>query len=256
MIVKDILGLGLGLGLESEGQRQAKNLPLRLRNICKSYADLPVLQGIDLLVPPHSQCVILGESGSGKSTLLNLISTLDDPDTGSIIYGKDDVTRLRKQQQQRYRAQVIGYLHQRHYLLPELNVLENSMISALLSYVPRSQAENRSRRLLQTVGLGDRLRHVPHQLSVGEKARLALVVALAANKPIVLADEPTGNLDEENAQKIFDLILDLQKKYAFSLIMVSHNHRLVQSIPTKYYLRDGKLQLLAGRTRSRTRSRK
>ena len=219
---------------------------LCIKEIKKNFADLKLLKGINLSIKRSSVCAIIGESGSGKSTLLNLISTLDTPDSGSILFQGKDIIQMREYEKENFRVDSVGYLHQNHYLIPEFTVLENASFAPLIRQVSLGESLQRARHLLDLVGLAKRLSHYPHQLSGGEKSRLALVAALVGQKELILADEPTGNLDEDNAERIFDLILSLQNKFLFTLMVVSHNRQIVARVKTKFLLRDGVLNPLKG----------
>ncbi|RKX79986.1 MAG: lipoprotein-releasing system ATP-binding protein LolD [Spirochaetes bacterium] len=205
---------------------------LKLSEVSKTYITgsefLPVLRGINLSVKEGSTVVITGESGSGKSTLLNLIGGLDVPTSGSIMAGGYEVERLSEKELTGYRSRVIGLIFQFHYLLKDFNALENVMIPAFMAGMPRKIAERRAEELLAQVNMYNRKDHYPSELSGGERQRVAVARALINDPPIVLADEPTGNLDERNSRNVEELLFSLVKKFGKTLILVTHDSEIAK----------------------------
>lgn len=200
---------------------------------------LQVLKDIDLTVNAGDTLSITGESGSGKSTLLSLIAGLDVPDAGLITVGEDRVNQLNERELTRYRAVTVGLVFQFHYLLRDFSALENVMLPALMQNHPRDAARERARDLLRQVGLEDRSEHVPPQLSGGERQRVAVARALVNNPELVLADEPTGNLDDHNSQRVEDILLELVTDHGKTLIIVTHNPALAARASRTLHLEGG-----------------
>ena len=179
-----------------------------------------ILDQIDLVIPSKQMVAIVGPSGSGKSTLLGLMAGLDRPTSGSVVLDGVDITTLSESALARYRRQTIGYIFQSFHLIPTLTALENVMVP--LELAGASSAKTRAIDLLHAVDLQDRLHHYPVQLSGGEQQRVAVARAFACRPPILLADEPTGNLDSATGQHVIDLILDLHRDYGTTLVLVTH----------------------------------
>ena len=198
---------------------------------------LNVLKGIDLEVRAGESIAISGPSGSGKSTLLNIIGTLDKASSGSVILDEVDLNTLTEKEIARFRNQKIGFIFQQHYLLPQCTVLENVLLPALVTGM--GDAAARAKDLLTRVGLNDRLAHHPAQLSGGENQRVAFVRALINRPQLVLADEPTGSLDHENAGILGDLLTGLNRDEKTTLITVTHSLNLAKKMSIIYQLADG-----------------
>ncbi|MBL9174182.1 MAG: ABC transporter ATP-binding protein [Verrucomicrobiales bacterium] len=218
---------------------------LELRNVSKSYpgeVPVPVLKSARLQVARGERIAILGPSGSGKSTILNLLGTLDRPDSGSIHFDGRDLSTLDARELAQLRNRRIGFVFQSHHLLPQCTVLENVLLPTLAETgTSPASAEDRARQLLDRVGLGSRTNHVPGQLSGGERQRTAVVRALINSPLLVLADEPTGALDQANAEVLGDLLVGLNRDESVTLIVVTHSPDLARRMDRIVELRDGAL---------------
>jgi len=188
--------------------------------------DLKVLDGINLAVRAGERIAIIGASGSGKTTLLQILGGLDRPTTGTVRIAGSDIPALAEKPRGELRNRTLGFVYQFHHLLQEFSALENVAMPLLVRREPKRVAEERAREVLNRVGLSERLVHRPHELSGGERQRAAVARALVTRPAIVLADEPTGNLDGANAESVFALLLELNREYGTSLIVVTHDRRL------------------------------
>ncbi|OKP04432.1 putative ABC transporter ATP-binding protein YbbA [Xenorhabdus eapokensis] len=201
-----------------------------------------ILQGIELVVEPAQTIALIGESGSGKSTLLGIIAGLDDGSEGEVHLLGQNISRMNEEQRAQLRAENVGFVFQSFMLIPTLNALENVQLPALL----RGESENQSREqaieLLELLGLGKRLKHMPAQLSGGEQQRVALARAFCTRPKILFADEPTGNLDRQTGERIADLLFSLNHDYATTLILVTHDSQLAARCQRRLRLVDGKLR--------------
>ncbi|MEW5790879.1 MAG: lipoprotein-releasing ABC transporter ATP-binding protein LolD [Pseudomonadota bacterium] len=207
---------------------------------------LEVIKGIDLRISVGESVGIVGASGSGKSTLLHLLGGLDRPSAGRVWVEGQDLYALGEAARGRLRNDKMGFVYQFHHLLPEFTALENVMIPLLIQRRPREEAAARASELLAQVGLGERLRHKPGELSGGERQRAAIARALVTRPRLLLADEPTGNLDSQTAAKIHDLLLDLNQHLGTSLVVVTHDPRLAERMQRVYQIRDGQIVSQAG----------
>lgn len=221
------------------------DLLLTLSNVWKSYHDgtreLRVLHKLDLKVKRGEAVAVVGMSGAGKSTFLHLIAGLDRADKGSIKFGEDEITQWPRARMNQYRSESIGMVFQFHHLLPEFSALENVMMPALVARKPRAEAEARARALVAEVGLTERETHRPGKLSGGEQQRIALARSLMNDPMLLLADEPTGNLDPRTGEKIIEILWDATVRKNRSLIIVTHEPTIAQRADSIYLLKDGGL---------------
>lgn len=212
---------------------------LKVQSIKKSYGKLQILKGVDLEVGQGEIVAIVGASGAGKSTLLNIIGTLDKPDSGTIYIKDQDISKLSRNQLSAFRNKQIGFIFQFHHLLTEFNALENVCIPAFIAGKSKAEAEKRATELLNLLGLGKRLDHKPGQLSGGEQQRVAVARALINNPAMILADEPSGNLDSTNARELHQLFIDLRREFNQTFIIVTHNEELADLSDRKVLMKDG-----------------
>lgn len=196
---------------------------IRLESIRKSFGDLEVLRGIDLTIEKGEILAVVGPSGAGKTTLLQIAGTLEKPSSGQVIYDDTDITRLNDRKLSAFRNANIGFVFQFHQLLPEFTALENVAIPALIGGVSKSKAEARASELLEILGLTDRMRHKPAQLSGGEKQRVAIARAIVNSPSVVFADEPTGSLDSRNRDEIRQIIQTLRENLRQTFVVVTHD---------------------------------
>ncbi len=215
-------------------------------NLRKTFIEgslqVEVLKGIDLRVNQGGRLAIIGSSGSGKSTLLHLLGGLDEPTEGKVMVGGQDMSSLTEQEKGRLRNNALGFIYQFHHLLPEFSAFENVAMPLLIRGQNIAEVENKSAEILERVGLADRLHHKPGELSGGERQRAAIARALVTKPRCILADEPTGNLDEHTADQVFEVMLELNQEYDVSLLMVTHNLKLARRMDSIYELHDGVLQ--------------
>lgn len=218
---------------------------LTSQKLYKSYHDgtstVEVLKGVDLAITKGDRIAIIGPSGSGKSTLLHLLGGLDKPTSGLITLGNVNWQKINEKQRCQLRNQQLGFVYQFHHLLPEFTALENVMMPLLLAGMDVKDAEEKAINMLEQVGLKPRLTHKPAQLSGGERQRVAIARALVHQPHCVLADEPTGNLDEATASKVFDLMLELNKKMNTALVIVTHDQRIAERMDRVLVLHEGSL---------------
>ena len=220
--------------------------PLLVANdLTKSYhlgkREIPVLQGIHLSVNTGDFVALRGASGSGKSTLLHFLGALDTPDHGSIRFEGRELASASPAELAMVRGARIGFVFQAYHLLPELDALENVMLPAQIARKPADVSDSRARELLTRVGLGDRMDHRPYELSGGEQQRVAIARALINRPTLLLADEPTGNLDSQTGQGIIDLLIQLQSELNMTLIMATHDVQIATRAPQVFQLQDGRL---------------
>lgn len=201
---------------------------------------ITILDDITLEIPDKQRVAIVGPSGSGKSTLLGLIAGLDRPTSGSIMLNGVEISTMRESVLARFRRDHIGYIFQSFHLIPTLTALENVLVP--LELAGMNEAQERATELLQTVGLGERLHHYPVQLSGGEQQRVAVARAFACRPPILLADEPTGNLDSATGEHMMQLLHSLHRDYGTTLVLVTHDHSIASSMERVISLRDGRIE--------------
>jgi lipoprotein-releasing system ATP-binding protein len=203
--------------------------------------EIRVLKGIDLEIRRQETIAILGVSGVGKTTLLHILGTLDRPTQGRVLFRGEDPFARSDKDLARFRNQEIGFVFQFHYLLSDLSALENTMLPALIGGIPRKRAEQKAIGLLEALGLGERLTHRPGKLSGGEQQRVAVARAVIMEPQIILADEPTGNLDTQNARAVEDLLVGLRDTHGIAVVAVTHNPRFGARMDRQIHMFDGRL---------------
>lgn len=217
---------------------------IQVQQLYKSFGNgakrLEVLKGIDLTFDQGEKAAIVGASGVGKTTLLHILGTLDRPTSGKVLYEGRDVFTLNEKELAHFRNREIGFVFQFHHLLPEFNAIENTMMPCLIQGLSRKEAVLRAEAILTLVGLKDRLTHKPGKLSGGEQQRVAVARALVLEPKILLADEPTGNLDSKTGESIFSLLQELNRSKGVTLVIVTHNLKLAAELPRQIHLADGK----------------
>jgi len=212
---------------------------IKATGILKSYGDLKVLKGIDLEVREKEVVAIVGASGAGKTTLLQIIGTLDRPDAGTVLYNSQDVGALSQRALASFRNRNIGFVFQFHQLLPEFTALENVCIPALIAGKSRAEAGVKASELLSFLGMSDRLDHKPSQLSGGEQQRVAVARAIVNSPSLILADEPSGNLDTENKKELHNLFFRLRDTFGHTFIIVTHDPQLAAMSDRTIRIKDG-----------------
>ncbi|SOD11664.1 ABC transporter ATP-binding protein [Pedobacter xixiisoli] len=212
---------------------------LQAKGIKKTYGNLQILKGVDFEVSEGEIVSIIGASGAGKSTLLHILGTLDQPDTGSVTLKGREVNKLSGEILSVFRNQNIGFIFQFHHLLPEFNALENICIPAFIAKKSKKEAEKRAFELLDLFGLKDRAYHKPNELSGGEQQRISVARALVNHPSIVLADEPSGNLDSENANALHQLFISLRDNFKQTFVIVTHNNELAKISDRVVTMKDG-----------------
>ena len=220
------------------------NLIISLKNITKTFKglDVPVLSNLNLQLNKSENIAISGVSGSGKSTLLHLMAGLDCPNSGSVDLNNKNIANLSQNDLSIMRNQLIGFIYQSHHLLPDFSSLENVVMPLLIRGGKYQSNHNKAIKILKKLGLSNRLDHYPHQLSGGERQRVAIGRALINEPQIILADEPTGNLDRSNAKVVFDLFINLAKEYGSTIVLVTHDPELARKMKKIYHLSGGKLR--------------
>lgn len=212
---------------------------IKVTGVTKSYKNLTVLKGVDLEIEQGEIVSIVGASGAGKTTLLQIIGTLDNPDSGTISFLDTNVSSLKKKELAKFRNKNIGFVFQFHHLLPEFTALENVCIPGYISNTPKAKVEARAQELLEMLGLGDRINHKPAELSGGEQQRVSVARALINNPSVILADEPSGNLDSKNAEELHNLFFKLRDEFNQTFIIVTHNEILSDMSDRKLVMKDG-----------------
>jgi len=214
---------------------------IKINNIEKSYGNLKVLKGIDLEISENEVVVICGASGAGKSTLLHIMGTIDKPDKGEVLFDNTSVFKLKDDELSLFRNRNIGFVFQFHHLLPEFTAVENVALPAMIAGESKKNALKKAQEMLQMMQLSERFSHKPSQLSGGEQQRVAVARALINNPKIVLADEPSGNLDTEHARKLHQLFFELRDKFNKTFVIVTHNEELANLSDRKIFIRNGKI---------------
>lgn len=207
----------------------------------KGRTKIHALKGIDLTIQPGERMAIAGASGAGKTTLLHILGTLDRPTQGEVLYQGIDIFSRPEGALAELRNRDIGFIFQFYNLLPEFNALENTMMPALIQGIGKKEAQEQAEEILTEVGLKDRMRHKPGELSGGEQQRVAVARALVLRPALLLADEPTGNLDSKTGERIIRLIFSLNRAKGVTLIVVTHNEALAQRFPRRIFLADGRM---------------
>lgn len=214
---------------------------IEVKEITKSFGTLQVLRGVSLTIQKGEIVAIIGKSGAGKTTLLQIIGTLDRPDSGSVIIDGTDVLHLGERELAEFRNRHIGFIFQFHQLLPEFTALENVMMPALIHRDSREQARQRATQLLTDLGLADRMSHKPNELSGGERQRVAAARAMMMNPDVILADEPSGSLDEANKHELHALLRDMRERFGQTIVIVTHDKELAAISDRIITLSDGRI---------------
>ncbi|HPF50004.1 MAG TPA: ABC transporter ATP-binding protein [Draconibacterium sp.] len=216
-----------------------KQILIKAKNIRKSFGQLEVLKGINLEIPAGKIYSIVGASGAGKTTLLQILGTLSKPDTGEIWFGQKNVSEMNDKQLASFRNSEIGFVFQFHHLLPEFTALENVCIPAFIAKTSKVKAEAKAKELLDYLGLKDRMEHKPAELSGGEKQRVAMARALINDPSIVMADEPSGNLDSNNREELHELLFKLRDEMGQTFIIVTHDDHFAERSDKILHIKDG-----------------
>ena len=212
---------------------------IEARNIHKYYDNLHVLKGVDISIAGGEIVSIVGASGAGKTTLLQILGTLDKANEGSLNINNTNISALSRKELAKFRNSTLGFIFQFHQLLPEFTALENVCIPAFIKKTPRAEASRRASELLEFLGLKDRGHHKPNELSGGEQQRVAVARALINNPQIILADEPSGNLDTESAENLHNLLFKLRDEFGQTFVIVTHNEELAAMADRKFVMQDG-----------------
>ena len=212
------------------------------KNVEKYYGPLQVLKGVDINIKKGEIVSIVGSSGAGKSTFLHILGTLDKPDKGEVSLNNERIDKLSGKMLAKFRNKNIGFIFQFHHLLPEFTAIENVSIPGWIAGNKKKETEARAKELLTALGLKDRLENKPNQLSGGEQQRVAVARALINNPAIIMADEPTGNLDSANAKELHQLFIDLRAQYQQTFLIVTHNEELAQLSDRILHMKDGRME--------------
>ncbi|MCT4581602.1 MAG: ABC transporter ATP-binding protein [Flavobacteriales bacterium] len=214
---------------------------IKTQNIKKFFGALEVLKGVDIEIQKGEIVSIVGSSGAGKTTFLQILGTLDIPDSGQIIFEQQELSQLNKKELANFRNQNIGFIFQFHHLLPEFTALENVCIPAFLAKKNKKETQEKALALLKRLGLEQRADHKPSQLSGGEQQRVSVARALINDPQLILADEPSGNLDSKNARELHQLFFDLRNEFNQTFVIVTHNEELAEMADRKLTMKDGKI---------------
>ncbi len=221
------------------------DLMIQCRGVSKSYfkgkTEVTPLEALDLDVPRGEFLALMGPSGSGKTTLLNLLSGIDSPTAGSLVIAGEEIAKLSRRQLTAWRAEHVGYIFQLYHLVPVLTAFENVELPLLLSGLSKKERHERVRTALDLVGLGDRMNHAPTELSGGQEQRVAIARAIVADPPLLVADEPTGDLDREAATRILDLLRSLTEDHGKTIVMVTHDAKAAAAADRTLHLEKGQL---------------
>lgn len=212
---------------------------IKTAQIKKYYGDLQVLKGVDIEIKKGEIVSIVGSSGAGKTTLLQILGTLDLPNSGNLFFNDKDVSSFSKKELANFRNKNIGFIFQFHHLLPEFTALENICIPAFIAKKNKKETEEKALKLLKRLGLENRANHKPNQLSGGEQQRVSVARALINDPLVILADEPSGNLDSKNAKELHQLFFDLRDEFQQTFIIVTHNEELAEMADRKLTMKDG-----------------
>ena len=210
-----------------------------VKDIRKKYGDLEVLRGVNFEINKSEIVSIVGASGAGKTTLLQILGTLDNADQGSIYFEDKDIAKLKKNELAKFRNENIGFVFQFHHLLPEFTAIENVCLPGYIAKKNKKEVEKRAKELLTRLGLESRIHHKPAEMSGGEQQRVSVARALINNPKLILADEPSGNLDSENAKELHQLFFDLRKETQQTFVIVTHNEQLAEMADRKITMKDG-----------------
>jgi lipoprotein-releasing system ATP-binding protein len=235
----------MGSAMPPAGPPEPRPPLIQGKEICKSFNTdtqrIEVLSGVNFTLEKGESIAVTGPSGIGKSTLLHILGTLDRPDSGTLLFNDEDVFRFNPERLAAFRNESIGFVFQFHHLLPEFSALENAMMPLLINGRRRDDAEAAARKLLVKVGLESRLNHRVNQLSGGEQQRVALARALVLSPAMLLADEPTGNLDKKNSEQVHELLSDLNRELGMTLVVVTHSRALADYMSRRVTLSEGRL---------------
>ena len=222
-----------------------RDIIIKLDNVWKIYkmgeVEVPALKGINLEVKQGGFLAVMGPSGSGKSTAMNMIGVLDIPTRGRIFLKGQDISKMSESDLAQIRGKTIGFIFQQFNLIPTLSALENVALPMIFQNMPKRERVERATKLLDMVGLGERIKHKPNELSGGQQQRVAIARSLINDPEVVLADEPTGNLDSESGHKVIDFLKDLHKKEKKTIVMVTHDEDIAKTADRLEYLHDGKI---------------
>lgn len=214
---------------------------IEAKGIVKNYGNLRVLKGVDILIKKGEVVAITGKSGAGKSTLLHILGTLDQSDEGTILFEDNDISKYNNKELAKFRNSEIGFIFQFHYLLPEFTALENVCIPGFIAKRPESEVIEEAKKLLDYLGLTDRMQHKPGALSGGEQQRVSVARALINKPSVIFADEPSGNLDIQSSQELHSLIFKLRNDFNQTFVLVTHNTDLAKMSDRCFEMRDGQI---------------